>query len=547
MSYFKKTTPTHTQRRPRLSIPDISHNSEMLVEVSPKKIRMEIEQLPYADIGVSLTIARQKLRILNRFFMTSAKRTSATEIFNLAFRQCSGFLSSKNQVAYNGVAVSAHELLELSRLTEELAFAYKLIFIDHFNNERFDKNMRMSVYTAMYYMGQHILQSYHPESTHGASCWGEIHYLFQLAESMNWLDEPIDSPAPEPRPKNIRDLYKQIVLEQALEGSKLSAIQQQLVHDFAGRWQHKAQLKSAYTLFAQRQESDTPQPTSQDAAPVHVITIDLDSNSAPYPQREPNIQPSSSIRYVLIDSYIAHIESLQSKVASGELVRVIGLPDIAYNREQWTNFLGTAKPIWSERQLRTEHRHAPVSTATTTNVIWGIDDIFTLLNPVARQNAQDSNSKLPITHTSQASPTNESYEGIGFNFLVNPLPGMGAGQLVAWREQIGGKTILALGSVQWQADQQDGSLQCGIKKHAARAYAAQLSFNENAENTSHCLVFKMPNNQLQIVTAPGQVVEGERGTLKVLVTGHTHDIEISDQQQQNRFSDRFNILITSVA
>lgn len=512
-----------------IRVPKVERTRHILIDSSPKRIAEEVYDLPYADIPCALTLARQKLKTINRFYLTGTKREAACEPFNYAFKKFVEYYRSFHHAARFSRQPEQADLLEMSQFTQELAYSYKLAFLDYYENKKKHADIARSLYTAMYYLGQSMLQCYEQNLWQSPRLWQEIHCLYDIAEDAGYLGQEIPSAAPTPRPLTIEGIYTQILLTALADPYQMQQGRHWLIYDYAGRWAHETYLLKG---------SDLEQLN-------YGFAVRLDSTKPPLSIRKLPSQQHDKLRFLVTETLINKIDDQLTGLKSGQPARITGLQEHSFNRNNWVETLNHLRKHWGEKPQRTCKRLLAADKPEPCTVVWGLQDIHTMLDPQARQQAKILNKPLTLKHRMAAAKTNESSEGIGLTFPEKHLEQLQIGQLIAWVRQVNGKTSFELGTVQWVATSLKNTLQCGIKKIPYKPKAVKIFADKDQSNDRMGLLLTNRYDEHLLIAPTLFLKMGDQASIHTLVSDQWSEIEVEGFARVTDYITMLNIRLTN--
>ena len=493
-----------------IAVPKVERTRHVLIDSSPKRIAKEVYDLPYADVPCALTLARQKLKTINRFYLNGSKREAACEPFNYAFSKFIDYYRSFHQSARFSRQPAEEDLVEMSQFTRELAYSYKLAFLDYYENRGKHTDIARSLYTALYYLGQSMLQSYEQNLWQSPRLWQEVHCLFRIAEEAGYLGQEIPSAAPTPRPLTIEGLYTQILLTALADPYQLQHGSHWLVYDYAGRWAHESYLFKP-----------------GDIEELHYgFALRLDASKPPLSIRKLPAQLHPMLRFLITEKLVFKIDDQLTGLKSGQPVRITGLREEGLQRNLWIETLQHLRKHWGEKPQRTTRRQSAMEVPEPCTVVWGLSEIHKMLNPQARQQARILNKPLALKNRISAMKINESRSGIGLTFPEKKLEQLQIGQLIAWVRHHNGKTVFELGTVRWVATSHNNTLQCGIQKIPYKAKAIEIFADKEQNNDRPGLLLSLPYDEFQIIAPSLFLKMGDQASVHTLVNEQWHDVVI---------------------
>ena len=510
-----------------IRVPKVEHTRHILIDSSPKRISQEIYDLPYADVPCALTLARQKLKTINRFFLQGAKREAACEPFNYAFSKFIEHYRSFHHSARFSRQPAEEDLNEMSQFTQELAFSYKLAFLDYYENSKKHNDIARSLYTAMYYLGQSMLQSYEQNLWQSPRLWQEVHCLYRIAEEAGYLGQEIPSAAPTPRPLTIEGLYTQVLLTALADPYQMQQGSHWLVYDYAGRWAHEVYLFKGSDLRDLK----------------YGFALRLDSSKPPLSIRKLPEQNHPQLRFLVTETLIRKIDDQLTGLKSGQPIRITGLKEESLNRNLWIESLNHLTKHWGEKPQRAVKREPASAIAEQCTVVWSLPEIHRMLDPQARQQAKVLNRPLALKYRITAEKTNESVSGIGLTFDEKNLEQLQIGQLIAWIKKRNGKSIFEMGTVQWIATSHKNTLQCGIKKIPHKPKAVQLFADQDQNQDRPGLLIQKADGGSEIVAPNLFLKMGDHASMHTLINDQWDDIEVDIPTRQTNYISGFEVIV----
>ena len=477
----------------RLAVPRVENTRHVLFDTSPKNIERELVDLPYADINCALTLAKNKLKLLNRFALAATKRESVTVPFHYAFQKFVDHFRSFHLLSRYNRPPTDEDLREMALFTQEMAYSYKHIFLEFLNTSKKQKDIACSLYNAMFYIGQTMLQSYEQKQWQNPRLWQEIHFLYACAEEKGFLGQDIPSAAPQPRPASIDALYKQLLLTALADPYQLAHGWHWAIFDYAGKIAHHVEIQTADVL-----------PAFQ-----YGFAIRLDTSKPPIAVKALPKQLHSSLRILLPQGAATVITNQLHMLKSGQPQKIPGLSGTA-NREEQTRFLQLLHHQWAEKPLRNKKREP---TKESIGFIWGVKDIHKILDPEERHRATMMQRPVDVQHRSMGLSQNESPDGICITLKTPSQEAPRNGQVVGLIRKINNQKQLMLGIVQWSAKRGSQQLTCGIKKLLSPPQAALVAEQDAPENSRPALLFryrgKFGKQTALILTTPGFLQPGK--------------------------------------
>jgi hypothetical protein len=204
---------------PRLNIPDgVSAKSRPQIRI--KQLERWTAELPIGNTTVASHQMLEKIKTLNscrysykdRLQLHNTLRSVFTELLH-AIRQ---------PLRQASIPLDQQQLYRanlLQTLLEHMALGYKLVVQELATNNHLKEYDQMllteSIYLAMTFLSQRLVDAYGMYATEPTRVWSDIHQLYKLAEARQLLQQQVDDPYPDtplPIQLNIDFVYKRIVL-----------------------------------------------------------------------------------------------------------------------------------------------------------------------------------------------------------------------------------------------------------------------------------------------------------------------------------------------
>jgi len=427
-----------------LKVPATETTRHNLLDADNRRLRQEIENLPYADIPSALTLASQRLHTLNRFTLPPAKRLQVIAPFHYAFVRFVEFY--RNQLSGHLFAreVVSSELDNLLEFIQELGFAYKHIIRDALQRNKQPGGFATVLYMAMLYQFYLGLFSYNRGRMLKRSHWQEFHYLYFLACDMGQQDDRVV--CPEGSEGTVSRLYKQALLMGLAAPYSMSADEQWRTADYSAR------IASQLELVA---------PTSpDDLNECHWVAADcLFPTQIPGHTRTGSPFIANQIRLLDLSRLLDTLVRQRDSISAGGDLRSSGLGN--GSRNQALDLLGMLAERWSRNPQRKAQRHV---VDEQIGLVWGLENICAMLDPALRR--QDHPAPRPSTAEKRAwsQSRDESSTGLRVKLSGDPNQFPEVGQAIAMIRQRNGNKVLEVGVVRWAALTRDDAPECGIER-----------------------------------------------------------------------------------
>ena len=457
-----------------LKVPRIENSRYGSLDTSPQAVLHEIQQLPYSDINCALTLARHKLAGFNRFKVAAQNREAAIAPFNYAFQRFIQHYRNFHKQSRYSAPPEQSDLEAMALFTQELAYGYKLTFLDYLENGDKQHLIAKSLYGALYYIGQSMLQSYEQNLWQSPTLWREAHCLYRIAEERGFLGQEIQCDLPKPRPLTIDGLYFQMLFTSLADPYQLSHGLHWFVFDYAGRWSHKIM---AYGIA--------------EAPPVQYgFIVKLDSGKPPLPIRGIPTMENQQLRIIASHELARTVASHAQQIQQGHTHRLLGF-ETQFQQDDLLKTLRHLHFHWSEKPLRKNRRE---DLKEKVQLVWGIPDLFLLHDPVAREYCASRNETLNIQNHGYARIENESESGY-CALLDNALKSrVYCGQLVAILRTDAQRRRIEIGAIQWANTYQSNLLRVGIKRIDAKVRAVCVALEKQDDHNRQGLLLIYSDN-----------------------------------------------------
>ncbi|PCJ47437.1 MAG: hypothetical protein COA99_01000 [Moraxellaceae bacterium] len=509
----------------RLAVPRVENTRHILFDTSQKNIAQELIDLPYADIHCALTLAKNKLKLLNRLGLAVTKRDSVTDPFHFAFQRFIDYFRSFHSLSRYTRPPTDNDLMEMALFTDEMAFSYKHIVLGYLASKKKQKGLAVSLYNALYYIGQSMLQSYEQNQWQNSRLWQEIHFLYAYAEEQGFLGQDIPSNAPTPRPKSIDGLYKQLLLTALADPYKMTQGKHWAVFDYSGRIAQHAEIQKPEALPAFN----------------YGFAIRLDSSKPPIAVRALPQIPHTSLRILLPQGAATIINRQLEMIKTGQSQNIPGLSSTARDEDK-IRFLQLLHHQWAEKPLRNEKREL---TKESIGFIWGVKDIHKILDPSARHQATMMQRPTSVEHSSIGLSQNESTDGICITLKTPENDAPSNGQVVGLIRKINNQKQLTLGIIQWSAKRGPRQLVCGVKKLFSAPQPAFVAEQNNPDNTYPALLFrdidKHGDTNTQLLASSGLLAPGKAILVNLINTQNWHSTTSMSPVKQTECIDLFKL------
>ncbi|HVK98861.1 MAG TPA: hypothetical protein VM553_03575 [Dongiaceae bacterium] len=423
-----------------LQVPTTEKTRHILLETDSRRLTSEIRDLPYADIPSALLMAHRRLHAFNRFSLPPAKRLELVRPFHYAFIRCTEHYRRQFEGSLFTREPNLHELDNLLEFLRELGFAFKHLIRDTMERSKRPAGLSLLLYMALNYLHHHALFSCSRGRLLKPSFWREVHYLYFTATDLELELEAVTTP--DGKQSTIEQLYKQVILIGLSSPFGLSPEEQWRTFDYVARFGNAVEIK---------RETDT-------GALLESYSLNRECNQPALLPGE--TQHSTELpRLLNLAPFIDNLQRHMAAVKSGEALRVVGMERV--QRRLVLDLLAKLHHNWTRNPERQSERK-PIQEQI--GLIWGLENICTMLDPVLRQRDSLLNRPTSADNRAWAEGENESENGIRLHLGDSDQQYPEAGQVVALIRQQSGQKQLQIGLVQWCALDHKDQPFCGIQR-----------------------------------------------------------------------------------
>lgn len=506
-----------------LRVPRTETTQHCLLDADNRRLREEIEHLPYADIPSALTLAFRRLHTFNRFTMPPGKRLQTVALFHYAFTRFSDYYRDQLGGQLFARDIASSELDNLMEFIQELGFAYKHIIRDSQQRKINPSNLAIVVFMAMLYQHYLGLFSYNRGRMLKRTYWQEFHYLYFLARDLGVETNQVACPGGQTG--TVASLYHQALLLGLAAPYSLSANEQWHTNDYAARCSGQVKLLA-------------PESIDQLSESYHV---------APN-CRHPAFQPGSDLeaadehRILDISTVIDYVYRQLANLKTGGDLRQTGLRNLS--RKQTIDLLTRLADRWSRSTQRNGIRRA---INEKIGLVWGLENICTMLDPEMRQHDMGRNQNKLNAHRAWSHASNESNSGIRVKLAGEDSRYPETGQAIALIRELNGRKVLEVGLVRWAALSSEDTPECGIERLQGnvKKVALQQNSEELTERNGLLVVSRSVQKTIRAqLLAPGNAVNvSESIVLQMANRGETMQAEQVQLKRRTRNVDVFDVTL----
>lgn len=508
----------------RLSLPPISGSGAHLNSKSPRELAHDVMSLPFEDIPCALTLTRKKLEVLNRLDLDGSRRSLVTQPYNVAYGKILQYYVAFFSESRFSREIEDNELDELSRLTQEMAYAYKHIIKSYLVLPDNSREKAQCTYMAMYYLGQMLMQFYDRHLSVSGQIWQEIHSLYAYAERKAYLNTPVYDPIQPELSHSISQLYIQICLTAIADPYHLKPGENWVVYNYVRQWAQFAEILPPISHLSNN----------------HCFCVNLVSNERPFPIGSKEIMGNASVRWISLSKFQPLLLEQISQMDAGYPAEPLGMGQWI-DPSQASALLRKLQLAWQKSAHRREKRSPHVEKVS---LIWGFADIYRYLSPDHRRQAMLQNQKIALQHNAVAKTDNVSLNGVGLR--IHPkanLNMLSAGQVVLMLRKTQQGNQIIVGTVCWSAKNSSGETAIGIRRvHGTPRPILIKAPQDTLDERAAVLIFSDRNSQKKIesILAPnGMVKPGEHLIIGNGNHSEEFEVEVSELLDSTSMTDRF--------
>jgi hypothetical protein len=366
---------------------------------------------------------------LNRTDLNYKRRAALVELFDSTYKVVHDFYRPKIKNSSKGSFKNEDCLERFRQLTREMSFAHKIIVNDCQNKSQLwgkNKIKIRSIAFSIFYLGIMLMEQYEKYSPIPIYLWREINSLFAYAGK----DEIEDIEVP------VKNTYCLSSIEQNYIRNCLIALSDPYRLDSSHHWHVFHYLHNCCKLA---KISEDPDDFEQEAC----FIIDVTSENKPsFVTQELDDPEDPKIRLLLTKKLLKRIAYDEEDYRETKQLPSDGFhPSIT---------LETAKILWKhlakqwKSRIERSARRYPV--VTKVDVVWGIENVNTILNQVQKNCTKSltHDEVCDLTHMDKKDHltwevNNVSSDGIGLNSRHYILPHIRIGDVVLIREYMDGK------------------------------------------------------------------------------------------------------------
>ncbi len=236
-----------------LSIPTQSEAPRDSFLLNPREVRKWAEELPVANIGETARQVYNTLVTFNRIQLPTLVRTEAIEHFREPVSYINRNISRHFLNVGFPLSSKARKAAQLtSALCDEMANAYKIMFLDQLLGDERSFNQKLVIVAAQratLYLGEKLLYTLLVYRDYPRRLWQESHFLYAWASQNQVQDVPVKENQGFLRSRrnarSIENVYKSMALLATTNPYRLRQSQIRRIHQKAPHWAELARLLPA--------------------------------------------------------------------------------------------------------------------------------------------------------------------------------------------------------------------------------------------------------------------------------------------------------------
>jgi len=365
-----------------LSVPKPRVESQGGAEVRPRRVREWLEGLPLASHVESARQMRQALYALNRVELEPDNRLEILELYRVpAGEVCRGLLRGVDVLGLP-LPERAGERADAARAIEtELATGYKLIVRDAVpgaGRTLRNEALALALARAIEYLGRQLIEAYDLYRPVPPRVWGELHTLYQAADTHKLLNVPLDVRSEQPT--TAARSYQRVLLVGACNPYGMQPGDIRRVDEFL-------RLRGARAKIS----ADT---AVHDPSGHFLINLGADSPPVPFPRGQ-EVPPQPQLRVLNVIELVRDVHGLLKALEAGESPESFGLSTV-HAEAAHLDLLRRMGRFWGlsiRRQSKRTARKETVSLCVGISAVrffiqGGMEDLATALGMVNERSAR---------------------------------------------------------------------------------------------------------------------------------------------------------------
>ncbi len=540
MDFFKFTVPAQS----------LVQNPQL--ETNVAKVKIWVDQLPYADPVPTARILLNNVQILNRNICPLKTRHDLLECYRKAYwvlYQSMRMLSLNAITTYQGKKeINTDKLLK--SMTKEFAYGYKITLNELFHNSSL-RGKKTILHSALVQSTQFLILELITAYMDHAQCpshvWRELHTIYQKAEENGLEDRKVvETQNNQPRSFSPSQLYKQACLLALLDPYQHSKEDLWSILYYTDDLASKVQINpfsgnnSAGYTFMVNLLGENP--------PTIIATSFSNFDAANY-------------RLLNTEQIVNELKIKLHSLKTGTLPQLPHFTGRLSNPEQIEALFQSMREHWRNSPRRKKTRDI------SSNNAWlcvGLKNISSLLKKESTEEEQEpstdslmdyslnlnyvANSTQASQTLSRCSQVNSGQGGVGLANIPAKSTLMQVNQIIAF--QTGNKYTagkLTLGTVQWIRKQSSTTLSAGIKIIPSQLGYCSLTTpdTENRASDDAILLQSLSASKpiRQLLVSPEKYFSNQPTTLQFM--GHATKIILGTQATCSRWFECFEIIPAS--
>lgn len=297
---------------PVLSVP-ARRVSGWVAETDPKYARAWLDSLPLTDSAEAAREIYQALYTVNRADLKVAARLELMGLYEpVVTTVCKG-LQSHLVHATPPLGPKKRQLAEfIRRLHVEMAYGYKSCLRDLSRARVLLRRKTRSlgcIERALYHLSEVLLRSYLVYLPYPTSTWRETHELYRVAESLDAVDDAIESDEQGNEPVTVGERYVQTLLLGLANPYQLPHSAAQQLNNFLARWAKQARITTL---------SDAKDPSGY-------FLVDLTADAPPVPLTKKGHELGPNARVLDTRLLVQTLQQFVVRLEAGDSIEELGL------------------------------------------------------------------------------------------------------------------------------------------------------------------------------------------------------------------------------
>ncbi len=434
----------------------------------------EIQALPYSDIPSALTLALQKLELVNRLHIDIAHREDAVRPFNFAWRKFHHYYAELRTTQKYVRQADSTELDQLGKFTRSLSYGYQLAIEGLLGVENQHSQKAQLFFNAIFYIGQAMLQSYARYSWTEPGLWQQLHHLYRSAELEKCEEIAVSTPLDSASKQSSKQLYAAITLLSVADPYHMQQGDVWLLQRYLTKWCHLIEVTA---------------PDLQQL-PEFCFCVNLYSQVRAFPLSSLKNYTQDGLRWIFVDKIEEQVKHHLNLIRNGHSSSILGLDEILPPAKS-LDLLERALVCWAYTPSRQTSRFAE---SDPVGIVWTLNDIFRLLDANSRKDVEEKKQKLQLHHKAWGNTENSSESGVRVHIKQFADIGLSVGEVVGLLRNTATGQQLQIGIVQWTAQgESEQMLRCGIQFISGTPRAALVDLESHEMGVRYAILLVQEN------------------------------------------------------